>query len=261
MANEAIANKAPAGNVLAAFLPRKDTKQTQSATETSQTNVTAEGINGIIRTLMEGDTGLAALMQRTQGAGLYNSSTAQLLANDLASRVGEKAAIAGAATTKNATQTTKTNNTGGSIDPKWALGLQLLSELAGKFDNKGGSGGSGGNAGGLLDSVMSLFGSDPKKKSPLDGSNTFADNFVNTGDFQNPNYSLFDPGSSLNFSTPALSSGGGSFASTPSYDPFAGTSFSNTGFNSSNFLGSTPSTGLNVSSNGNGSGISFGFSF
>jgi hypothetical protein len=121
----------PATNFLASLLPQK--AGTETTTSTEQTNLTPEAIDEIIRNMMESDSGLAAILQNQAGKGLYNSTTAQLLANDLAARVAGKAALASAPTTR--TQSTKSTmaGKGGGVDPKYALGLKLLEGLTSKF--------------------------------------------------------------------------------------------------------------------------------
>lgn len=260
------------GSILEAFLPKKANKTTATSTQTEQTQLTPEAINGVIRTMMESNDGLAQMMQRQAGSGLYNSSTAQLLANDLATRVGEKAALGSAPKTVTQTQTAKAP--GNQIDPRWMLGLQLASELFG-----GGNKGTGPNAGfnspmpkgtfnlgSMIDNMFgtSMFSSQDEKRRQDESAYNPTENYGGfgfTGD-QMSNFSLA-PASSL-----SLGSGGGY-----SYDPFSmtggtdwllGTGFSGGGFNSYDYAPSFSSSNysLGVGNTGLGSsGLSFGFSF
>lgn len=262
MAANVIDPKVFSGSILEAFLPKKDTKSTATQTQTEQTVLSEDAINEIIRSMQEGDTGLAALMQGQAGRGLYNSSTAQLLANDLAARVGGKAALASAPTTKTVTETRKSPGT--SIDPKWALGLQLIGELFG-----GGSkdGGTKGNLGGVFDSIKnsdfmgSIFGTNEKDKyDPYEDFGGFGFTDQNASDFS---LGGFNPGSNL-----SLGSG-----SNYSYNPMSLTGGSDwllgTGFSGGSFSGSSYTPSYNSSSFGVGlgntglgsSGINIGWSF
>jgi hypothetical protein len=77
-------------------------KTTQSTFET----VSSDKANAYIKQIMESSQGLAAVSSGQKGAGLYNSSTNQLLTNDLLSRTaGQTAALSSAKTTS--TQTGK----------------------------------------------------------------------------------------------------------------------------------------------------------
>ena len=265
MATDALSTATNTGNILSAFLPKKTNTTSSTATETSQTAVTAEGINDIIRQMMEGNTGLAALLQKQQGSGLYNSTTAQLLANDLAARVGEKAATASAATTKTATSTQSSPGT--SIDPKWALGLQLLSEML--TPSKSSSGGSSGsstdswgtnfmNTLGSLGQGFSDIGTSmsdvfKKKDEELEyGSNL--DSFYDSG-ASGINFDGFNLSGSASSPLIGLSNSGAS------YDPFSFSgSLLSSSFNTPSYT--APSSGFSLSGGSNGSaGINFGFSF
>lgn len=120
-----------ATNFLASLLPQRAGKSSEAVTE--KTDLTPEAMQGIIRAMMEGDSGLAGIMKGQAGSGLYNSSTTQLLANDLAARVGERAALASAPkTTSRSAKSTMGNNSAG-VDPKWAMGLKLAEALSSRM--------------------------------------------------------------------------------------------------------------------------------
>lgn len=263
MTTDALSTKQNPGNVLAAFLPKKAQATTKTNTETAQTALSAEGINAIIRSMMESNTGLASLLGNQKMAGLYNSTTAQLLANDLAARVGETAAKASAPTTKTVNEVSKSPGT--QVDPKLLLGLQIVSELlggSGKGDKS--SEGPGGNLGGTLKSIGDFF--NPKKKeetvsfNPQDNYSGFGFTDQNIADFS---LSSFNPDSSLSLGS------GNSYA----YSPFSLTSgdlgsyligdgYNDSGVNTASAASYSPSAGFNFGNTGFGSsGINFGLSF
>lgn len=128
-------------DILSAFLPQKAGKE--SNTETTKTDLNPDAMNEIIRQMMEGDSGLASILKGQVGGGLYNSSTSQLLANDLASRVAGKAALASAPTTRSSSRKSTMQGSGGGTDPKYAAGLQLVGMLAEKLFGSGPKGGRG----------------------------------------------------------------------------------------------------------------------
>lgn len=260
------ATKTYGGSILEAFLPKKDVKSSATATETTKTDLNAEAINEVIRSMMEGDSGLAALLQSQKGRGLYNSTTADLLAGDLAARVGGKAALASAPTTRTATETKKQPGT--AIDPKWALGLQLLGSMFDGGSSKSGSksGADGGNLGSMINSFTSLFDKDKKKTDSFDP----AENYGGFG-FTDENFSDF----SLGGFSPAADMSLGMSGSNYSYDPFSMTGGGSndwlfgTGYSGSTASGSSYSptfsssgTSLGFGSTGLGSsGINIGWSF
>src|SRR5512139_56421 len=152
----AIDTKQYAGSILEAFLPKKQQTSTTNTTQTDQTQVSAEGMNAIVRSIMEGDSGLANLMTRQAGGGMYNSSTAQLLANDLATRVSGSAAVTSAPKVSSTTQQTQTPSN--QVDPRWLLGLQLVGELFGGSGSAGSNVQGGGDRPGRIDITGMLQG-------------------------------------------------------------------------------------------------------
>lgn len=186
---------APTGatNALAALLPQGTSKTSQSATssETTKTDLNPDALNEIIRQMMEGDSGLASLLRGQVGGGLYNSSTTQLLANDLAARVAGKAALASAPTTVTKTGSSTSKAPSGRVDPKAALGMQLASLLAGKLFGQGPQtgGGKDAKANSMFDQIFAgVLGKDKKSRDGTDimdsisGGNAFGTN-VGSFDF------------------------------------------------------------------------------
>lgn len=161
-----LATKPYSGSILDAFLPKQSTKTSGKETVTHKTDLSPDAINEIIRQMMEGDTGLANIMTQQSGKGLYDSTTSQLLANDLAARVAGKAALASAPTT--VTKKTSGKAPGTSIDPKAALAMKLVGELAGKFFGPQQTGGGQAQQGGMFDPVMAAI----KKQLGFGGDET-----------------------------------------------------------------------------------------
>lgn len=76
-----------------------------NSTSTTKSNVTPQGMNALIQQILGSAQGLSAVASGQKGAGVYNSSTNQLLINDLITRTaGELAkAQAGSTTTTRGT--------------------------------------------------------------------------------------------------------------------------------------------------------------
>lgn len=65
-----------------------------------QTILTQEAVNRLLQQIMESNTGLTSIAQGQKNAGLYNSSTMQMLINDLMARAAGEVAVKGAKTEK-----------------------------------------------------------------------------------------------------------------------------------------------------------------
>ena len=73
---------------------------TGSETEqTQQTKITPEGVTRLVNDILSGESGLGRIGSSTRRSGLYNSTTQELLVNDLLSRAATRAQLAGAPTT------------------------------------------------------------------------------------------------------------------------------------------------------------------
>lgn len=83
-------------------------ESTSGFTETTQKGLPPEAMQALIKTAMEGNQGLASVASGQKAAGLYNSSTNQLLVNDLLARITGQAATLGAPTTVTRTPTNRT---------------------------------------------------------------------------------------------------------------------------------------------------------
>lgn len=66
--------------------------------QTKQTKLTPEGITELVNQTLRGESGLGRIGSSAKRAGLYNSTTEELLRNDLISRATVNAGIAGAPT-------------------------------------------------------------------------------------------------------------------------------------------------------------------
>lgn len=65
-----------------------------------QTILTQEAVNRLLQQIMESNSGLTSIAQGQKNAGLYNSSTMQMLINDLMARAAGEVAVKGAKTEK-----------------------------------------------------------------------------------------------------------------------------------------------------------------
>lgn len=151
-------------------------KQTQSGTTTTtqKSDITDEGLQRIINTMLAGNGGVKDISGAARGAGLYNSTTEAQLLNDLTTRVSGEAAARSAGTTQTSTtnQTVATPGMNLSSLAIPAAGLlaasQLgnissgVSSLASSLGLGGGGGaitaGSGTNLAGLLSGGAALGG-------------------------------------------------------------------------------------------------------
>ena len=92
-----------------------------TSSSTSQSNISDAGVNQILQQILGGTNGLAAISSGQKSAGAYNSSTNQMLTNDLLSRTAGEVA-------KLKAGTTTTQTTPGKIGGK---DLLMLAALAG----------------------------------------------------------------------------------------------------------------------------------
>ena len=85
-------------------------------TTTVQNNVSPEAVNALVKSILEGTSGLASVASGAKNAGLYNSSTNTLLSNDLLARAAAEAAKLNSSqtTTQTIAPTTSTTSQGGS---------------------------------------------------------------------------------------------------------------------------------------------------
>ena len=106
---------------------------TTTSSSTKQTNISQSGLTALIQAMMEDpSTGLAKVASGAKAPGMYNSTTQQLMVNDLISRASNAAALASAPTTTTATQTeTPTTTTQKSSGMLGSGGSNMLLPLLG----------------------------------------------------------------------------------------------------------------------------------
>lgn len=233
----ALPTKQYSGSILDAFLPQQNATTKGKTTETTKTDLSPDAINEIIRTMMEGDSGLASILGGQVGAGLYNSTTTKLLANDLAARVAGKAALASAPTTR--TTRSRSSAPGGQVDPKYALGMKLLGELVGKAFGTGGAASNGGAAKENNDWFKRMFGlGGAEEGGSYNGPSQFGfeganfnlgapmSDFGSYSYYPSPMESMFGFGANNFDSFLSYGLGGGGYG----YDPYSLTAGGNYGF-------------------------------
>lgn len=88
-------------SLLSLFAPKKTT--TGPTSETQQTNLSMEGLDAVLRQILESNQGLASVARGQRNAGLYNSSANTLLTNDLITRAAGEVAKINAPITRTST--------------------------------------------------------------------------------------------------------------------------------------------------------------
>lgn len=120
------------GNISNLFTTSK-TKQTSSGrTVTQGLDITQEGVDAMIRDILESNQGLASVSSGQKTAGLYNSTVNQQLVNDLVSRASGEVAKATAKTVTTTGPETVTSVT----PPRMDLGTAALGLGATVLGNK-----------------------------------------------------------------------------------------------------------------------------
>jgi hypothetical protein len=71
----------------------------KSTTQTTQSNISSDGVNALIQQILSGSQGLAAVSSGQRGAGMYNSTVNSQLTNDLLTRIAGETAKQTAGTT------------------------------------------------------------------------------------------------------------------------------------------------------------------
>lgn len=138
---------------------------TATSTSTKKTDISQEGLKALIQGMLEDQsTGLAKVASGARQAGLYNTSTQQLLINDLISRAANQAALASAPTTTTASETrteapvTQTTKQAGMLSSGGTSNMLLPALGIGMLMKKGDGGKSMFDS--LSESVGGFFGSD-----------------------------------------------------------------------------------------------------
>lgn len=283
---EPVAKKQYSGNILEAFLPKAQSKSSSTKSTTTGTDISAEGINEIIRGMMESDSGLANILTGQQSRGLYNSTTASLLANDLAARVAGKAAIAKAPTTVTETFNDRKTDANGKPDKKSSAILEILGQVLNSSGGQKFVSDAFGAVGSGLKNVLGFDGGGSTKEAPVKYEtlqmNPYAGSDFSGGNNDYFSTSFLGPKNNFGqdddeFSLDSLGLGGGGFDFSAGlgidgfdFSPFTlgdyslinsgGSSYKDTSsYSGSSFSGGS---GVQISGGSNGSsGLSFGFSF
>lgn len=95
----------------------------KSSTTTTTKNVSQDAINAAIKKQLEGTQGLASITGGERAAGLYNSTVATQLVNDLMTRAASEAASQSTSTTQKVT-----GGSGGGQQALTGLGLLALTD-------------------------------------------------------------------------------------------------------------------------------------
>lgn len=114
-------------NLIGSVQGKSSTTKTSGGTQTTQTNVSDQGIQEILNQILSGSGGVKSIGSRGRASGLYNSTTEDQLLGELYSSAANKAELARTptvTTTAPQTQTTKQEGTG--VAP-------LLGTLGGAF--------------------------------------------------------------------------------------------------------------------------------
>ena len=123
----------------------------KSGTQTTSTNISKEGMDALVKQILESDRGVASIVSGQNSSGLYNSTTNQQLLGDFAARTaGELEA--------RRTGTTVTNKAAPTLDPmRTAIGLGGASLLGPVLSRGLESAGISGGIGGLGKSLADLI--------------------------------------------------------------------------------------------------------
>jgi len=122
-------------SLIQAFTGKGASKTTSGGTQTTQTQLSQEAMNGMIKSALESNSGLAAVSGMQQQQGMYNSTTNGMLTNDLLSRITANVAEKGAPTTVTKTPSVVQENTPGlGVGGAAAMaGLSLFKSPIDKF--------------------------------------------------------------------------------------------------------------------------------
>lgn len=114
---------------------------TTTQTETNSSQVSEEQVQAIVKSILEGKDGTSAIFPAEHTAGLYNSSTANLLRNDLTARAAAEAAKLNKVETRSVTATsdpktsTTVNKPTAQLDAGKTAALALGGKVLGSLAN------------------------------------------------------------------------------------------------------------------------------
>lgn len=146
---------------------QSQTTKTSGGTQTSQTNVSDQGIQEILNSILSGSGGVKDIGSRSRNSGLYNSTSEDLLLGNLYATAANKAELARSPTTVTTAPQSSTTNTQGTgigglagtlgtaflasqalnigskaLAPTIESGANYVSDLLGGLFGTGGTGGS-----------------------------------------------------------------------------------------------------------------------
>ncbi len=132
-------NNAGLGDIAQLFLGKSSSGSSNTAgaisgSRTTQESVAPGAVDAVVKAILEGSQGLAAVANGQRRAGLYNSSTNNLMVNDLVARAAAEGAKLNKSTTVTDTQSTVQNQgtaqrTNPQIKPGTAIGASIVSSL------------------------------------------------------------------------------------------------------------------------------------
>lgn len=139
---------------------------TSSGSQTTQTNVSDQGVQQLIQGILAGPGGVKSIGGAARSSGLYNSTTEQQMLGDLYARAANQAELARSPTTTTTTgkQTTEMQQDGMGLGTLAGVvgGGMLMNQLfkggAGLFGSAGAAGGSAGQLASGLGNIGSNIG-------------------------------------------------------------------------------------------------------
>jgi hypothetical protein len=190
-----------APNLVNLFADKTTTQSTSGGTQSTQLQLTPDAVTAMINKLMQGTSGLAATASGQKGVGLYNSSTNQLLVNDLLAKVATETAAKAAPTVTTTSPQTSTNVAKAQVDPMMtALGIggsivgkKLLKSIIDGGSSTAASAATAA-AGDLSGTILNAGGSDLASSI---GGLDFIGNVASAGDIGNTISSLVGGGDLL----------------------------------------------------------------
>lgn len=107
--------------LLGLFTDKEENTTTSGGTKTQQTMLSQEALNTLMKQAMEGNPGLAAIASSQKAPGLYNSTTRNLLTNDLLARSAGEVAVKSAPTVTSSTPQVISRVAPAAVNPLAAL--------------------------------------------------------------------------------------------------------------------------------------------
>lgn len=131
-------------------------------TQTTKSDISREGMDALLRQILESDRGVASIVSGERKTGLYNSTVNQQLLADFLSRAAGELAVKQAGTTTTSTTNGRTDNSA-PLSPGKTAGVVLGGSLLGPtisagLKSAGIEGGIGGLGKGLADLIFGAQG-------------------------------------------------------------------------------------------------------